>query len=102
MHNQLFPDTAYTLIGFMMVDEILNAVVSQPAIASLRGASRVEVMEYMGMFGFKHVGNDNYENETVLIQDLHDENVLIGNDGRLYFIDTCIYMKAGASFPLAD
>ena len=102
MHNKLFPDTAYALLGFMIVDGILNAVLSQPAVASSRGASRVEVMEYMGQFGFHHVGNDNYENETVLIQDLHDENVLIGNDGLLYFIDTCIYMKAGASFPLAD
>ncbi|MBC9868213.1 MAG: hypothetical protein F7O42_10115 [Opitutae bacterium] len=26
---------------------------------------------------------------------LHDENVLIGYDGRLYFIDTCIYVKEG-------
>lgn len=102
MHNHLFPDTEYTLLGFMVVDGILNGVVSQPAIASTRAAIRVEVMEYMGRFGFKHVGNDNYENETILIQDLHDENVLIGYDGRLYFIDTCIYIKAGMPSPLAE
>lgn len=28
-----------------------------------------------------------------MIQDLHSENVLVGPDDRLYFIDTCIYLK---------
>ena len=100
IHNHLFIDTAYSLLGFMEVEDILHAVLSQPAVNSTRGAVRSQVQTYMAKFGFHHVGNDHYESESLLIQDLHDENVLVGYDGRLYFIDTCIYVKAGESFPI--
>ncbi len=54
----------------------------------------------MSRFGFRHAGNDHYESESLLIQDLHEENVLVGADGLLYFIDTCLYVKEGKFFPL--
>ncbi len=56
-------------------------------------------MDYMAQFGFRHVGNDHYESESLLIQDLHEENVLVGAGGLLYFIDTCIYVKEGKTSP---
>ncbi len=102
IHNYLFVDTAYTLLGLMEVDVLLHAVLSQKAVSSTIGASRVEVMSYMARFGFRHAGNDHYESESLLIQDLHEENVLVGADGLLYFIDTCIYVKEGKFFPLSS
>jgi len=56
----------------------------------------------MVRFGFRHVGHDHYESETLMIQDLHSENVLVGPDERLYFIDTCIYLKEGKEFSLDE
>ena len=95
IHNFLFIDTSYSLMGFMEVERQLHAVLSQRAVNSTRGATRSEVENYMSKFDFWHVGDDHYESESVLIQDLHDENVLVGDDGLLYFIDTCIYIKQG-------
>jgi hypothetical protein len=54
----------------------------------------------MARFGFRHTGNDHYESESVLIEDLHDENVLVGPGGDIYFIDTCIYLKPGKQSPI--
>jgi len=102
IHNDLFVDTAYTLVGFMEVKKNLCAILSQPAVRSIRGAGRREVEKYMVRFGFRHVGHDHYESETLMIQDLHSENVLVGPDERLYFIDTCIYLKEGKEFSLDE
>jgi hypothetical protein len=100
IHNHLFIDTAYSLLGFMKVEDTLHAVLSQQAVNSKQGAIRSQVQDYMAQFGFHHVGNDHYESESLQIQDLHDENVLVGYDGRLYFIDTCIYLKEGKTIPI--
>ena len=102
IHNYLFVDTAYSLLGFTEVEGILHAVLSQHAINSTRGASRNQVRSYMAQFDFRHVGNDHYESNSLQIQDLHDENVLIGYDERLYFIDTCIYVKEGETFRIGS
>ncbi len=100
IHNHLFLDTAYSLLGLMEVEDLLHAVLTQRAISSTRGASRNEVMNYMARFGLRHVGSDHYESESLLIQDFHEENVLVGYDGLLYFIDTCAYVKRDKSFSL--
>ena len=102
IHNDLFVDTPYTLLGFMEVKRNLCAILSQPAVRSTRGAERSAVENYMARFGFRHVGHDHYESMSLMIQDLHSENVLIGPNDGLYFIDTCIYVKEGKEFSLLD
>jgi hypothetical protein len=100
IHNQLFPDTAYRLEGISEIEERVFVILSQSAVLSTMGATRRQVELYMARFGFVHAGNDHYESESLLIQDLHDENVLIGPGGNLYFIDTCIYLKPGKTFKI--
>lgn len=96
MHNTIFPATKYTLLGLSQdAKGKLHAYLEQPAVRCTRnrGASRERVMNYMSTYGFSHVGYDHYENESIQVMDLHDENVLEGIDSHLYFIDTSIYVK---------
>lgn len=93
VHNRLFPDAAYSFEAISLVNRHLCVIVSQLAVPSIRGAPAEEVAAYLSRFGFEDRGNNNYESDTYLIQDLHDENVLVGEDEQLHFIDTCIYVR---------
>ncbi|WP_055431981.1 hypothetical protein [Candidatus Symbiothrix dinenymphae] len=39
------------------------------------------------------IGYNRYGNDILEIADLHEGNVLMGEDGNFYFIDTIPYMK---------
>ena len=53
-----------------------------------------QVKEFMAANGFKNKRRHDYENESLglIIEDLHDENVLTA-DGMLHFIDTVFFIK---------
>ena len=80
LHNYFFPDTAYNLLGFTEESKydknILYAVVEQPFVK-----------------GFLNTKNNDYYNPElgIILEDLHDENVLTKND-MLMFIDTVFYL----------
>lgn len=96
LHNHLFPDTALTLEGFIETPEGLQPLVSQRLEPSIRGATADEVAAFMAQRGFTHTRRGvDFENAQVLIEDLHDENVLIRPDGSLAVIDPVIYLKPG-------
>jgi hypothetical protein len=94
LNNYLFPDTAYQLLGFYEDDNVLYAVVEQAFIQATEKTDLTNVCQFMQANGFERVRtNDYYSSELgILIEDLHDENVLT-NNGILYFIDTVIYIQ---------
>lgn len=100
LHNWIFPDTMYWLEGLMLVVEPgdafsqLRAVVSQKALQAVRGATRDEVERLMNQLGFVRRYEDNYANadQTIFIEDLHDQNVLVDADGDLLVFDPVIYL----------
>jgi len=53
-----------------------------------------EVKEFLVNNGFKNTRNHDYYNSAlgVILEDLHDENVLTQN-GVFYFIDTVFYVR---------
>ena len=89
LHNYFFPDTAYELIGFTEIDHVLFALVQQPFVISTTPTDLTEVWKFMESNGFMNMRNNDYFNAEsgVILEDLHDENVLTQN-GILYFIDT--------------
>jgi phosphoribosylformylglycinamidine (FGAM) synthase-like enzyme/phosphoribosylformylglycinamidine (FGAM) synthase-like amidotransferase family enzyme len=115
LHQFLFPETAYTFLGLLVDDSGVSMVVRQPfakASIGIAGAKRDEVEAWMrnhyGAYRFK---NDDYylPQLDLLIEDLHDENVLISENRKsLLFIDPVIYRRPAdipipqplASFPL--
>lgn len=93
LHNYFFPDTAYELIGFTKEEERLYAVVKQPFVTITQVTDLKKVKEFLEANGFVNVRNNDYRNTSIgiILEDLHDENVLTKN-GILYFIDTVFYI----------
>lgn len=93
IHNFLFPQTAYQLIGFYRENNVLHAVVRQPFIEISEPTDTTAVKEFLLANGFQLKKNNDYFNPTagIILEDLHDENVLT-NKGVLFFIDTTFYL----------
>lgn len=100
IHNTLFPDTCYQLVGFTQRkgfygEDRLAAIVEQPFIKAERGASFEEVKADVGKMGFVHVKRDDYYNPDfgIILEDLHDENVLLDDNQNLIYIDPAIFLE---------
>ncbi len=97
MANHLFPAAPFRLAGFGTDDEgRFFAVVSQPAVfPARRGATRKEVGVLMRGFGFESVRRDDYIHPGLglVVEDLHDQNVLVGPGGHLFVIDPVIFVR---------
>ena len=95
IHNYFFPITAYSFLGFKIINGELNAVVSQEFIVTTEPTDLTAVKQFLEFNHFKNNRyNDYVSSELGLIfEDLHDENVL-SRDGVLFFIDTVFYLTA--------
>jgi hypothetical protein len=93
LNNLFFPDTAYELLGFYKEKGILYAVVEQPFVKATEKTDLNLVKEFLLNNGFRNKKNHDYVNDSlgIILEDLHDENVLT-QDGMLYFIDTVFYI----------
>ncbi len=93
LHNFFFPDTAYELLGFAKESNNLYAVVKQPFVTITQATDLNQVKSFLESNGFINTRNNDYINYDlgIILEDLHDENVLTKND-ILYFIDTVFYL----------
>jgi hypothetical protein len=93
LNNLFFPDTAYQLLGFYNEEEVVHAVVEQPFVKATEKTDLSLVKVFLENNGFRNTKNHDYYNEELclILEDLHDENVLTRN-GMLYFIDTVFYI----------
>ena len=92
LHNLLFPNTAYLLIGFIKIDNGLSAVLQQPFIEGTQ-AQLDDIRELLSYNGFENTKRQDYYNGEfgLVLEDMHDENV-IAKDDLLFFIDTVFYI----------
>lgn len=92
LHNYFFFDTSYELIGFTIQSGILYAIVRQKYVTSNSITNLEKVKTFIECNGFINIRNNDYFNEYlgIILEDLHDENVLTKDD-TLYFIDTVFY-----------
>lgn len=93
VHNYFFPDTAYELLGFTKDHDILYAVVKQNYVSITSETNLKALKDFLKLNGFNNTRNNDYFNEElgIILEDLHDENVLTRN-GIFYFIDTVFYL----------
>ncbi|MGM9479314.1 hypothetical protein ACS5PU_23025 [Pedobacter sp. GSP4] len=93
IHNYFFPATAYEFLGFKAIDGNLCSIVKQEFIVSTEITDLNKVREFLSYNGFINNRNNDYVNNNlgVILEDLHDENVL-SNAKILYFIDTIFYL----------
>ena len=92
-HNRYFPDCKYNMIGFAEnQDGKVCAVLVQPFIADARLATKEEIHDEFLRLGFHSEDNgEYYSNGQHDIFDAVDGNVLIDDEGNMFFIDTIIY-----------
>ncbi len=93
LHNFFFEDTAYKLRGFAKEDQVLYAVVEQAYVSMTDKTDLGQLKKFLHENGFMNTRNNDYFNHDlqVILEDLHDENVLTRNN-VLYFIDTVFYL----------
>ena len=93
IHNYFFSDTAYSLSGFHILDKKLFAVLKQPFIKSTDLTNLDNVKQFLQANGFEIKKNNDYFHLFlgIIMEDLHDENVLTNNED-LFFVDTVIYL----------
>jgi hypothetical protein len=93
IHNYFFPATAYTFLGFKIINDELNAVVAQEFIVASEPTDLAAVKDFLEFNHFRNNRNNDYINNKLglIFEDLHDENVLSFN-GVLFFIDTIFYL----------
>lgn len=93
IHNRYFSECRYTLRGFSKNHENkVCAVLEQPFIPAKREATEEEIAETLALMGFTSCfDGDYFTNGQYDIFDALPNNVLVGKDDELYFIDTIIY-----------
>ena len=92
LHNYFFPHLAYELLGFYKEDK-LYAVVKQAFVKSTEQTDLNNIKEFLTVNGFINKKNNDYFHPQlgIILEDLHDENVLT-EEGSLQFIDTVFYL----------
>ena len=98
LHNTLFPETVYELLGFAYSYEIdeegFYFIVKQPFIDSKKPRpTQEEIDEYMKRKGFL-IDDATCFIEEFAITDLAPRNFVKDNDGKLYCIDPMIINKS--------
>lgn len=89
LHNTIFPETFYYLIGFTGYDgRSVMPILRQDLIKDARPATTVEIETYMAAIGFtKQNDEGKYANAEYEVWDVVPRNVLRDKDGDIYVID---------------
>lgn len=92
MHNLIFGDTPYTLLGFHAAEIGFYAVLKQPHIKSDAPVDLSNVKSLLAYNGFENTKRNDYYNKDlgIILEDMHDENI-ISNSNTLFFIDSVFY-----------
>ena len=87
LHNRIFTNTPYELVGFVKSGRSLYPVVRQKNINAERAATEQEIYSYMQKLGFAGKGDGEFSNSEYTIKDIKPKNVFVGKDGQVYVVD---------------
>lgn len=90
-HNLYFPEAPLRLEGFVEAETKLCPLFTQPDVHAVRGAGRVEVEALMNRRGYIRKSFDDYRSKSLVVEDLHEGNVLLDEEGCLHVIDPVIF-----------
>lgn len=92
VHNALFPQTAYRLLGFTGYEgRSIYPLLAQRYIERSRPATQVEIASYMKGLGFSQTDEWTFSNSMYILSDLKPKNVLCDKDGDIFIIDVEIH-----------
>lgn len=103
LHNLIFENTAYSLIGFLKQEDRLYAVLRQPFIKADTQVDLADIKTLLEFNGFINTRRNDYQHDRLglILEDMHDENVLV-NSEILFFIDTVFYTVAAGLSPVTQ
>ena len=93
LHNKIFTNTPYELVGFVKSGRSIYPVVRQAAVDFDRLATDEEIVSYMQSLGFTPDGNGRFHNNEYTVEDVKPKNVFMGKDRQVYVIDAEIFVK---------
>ena len=95
LHNLIFTNTPYELIGFLQGEDDLYAVVKQIFVTASDQAELNDIKKFLEFHEFENTRRNDYVNKKMglILEDMHDENVIVNSD-TLFFIDSVFYTVA--------
>ena len=99
IHNLIFPNTKYTFIGIGEDIGDIRIILSQKAVRAFKRPSNQQIINYLENYlGLKQEDKYTWGNEYYAITDVgaDSDNVLLGEDDEMYFIDPLIKLKKNA------
>lgn len=99
IHNILFPETAYELVGITRHYGELRLILKQANVSSESLPSDSDVDKYLReVLGLMPEDRYWYGNDVLAVTDVgaRGDNVLVDDNGRLFFIDPLIRLKKSA------
>lgn len=88
LHNAIFPQTAYELVGFSgFGNGSIYPILRQPYIPQATYASHGEILDFMESLGFKQCGEAAFANGKIIVSDLRPRNVLKSMSNAIYVVD---------------
>lgn len=94
LHNEIFPQTAYTLVGFTgFGGGRVYPILRQPFVPQATYATHGEILDYMESLGFTADGEARFVNERYVITDLRPRNVLKGEYQTLFVVDADFQLR---------
>lgn len=96
IHNQLFPETSYQLVGFTGLDNgnnrapYIEVILQQNFVPDAVQASSEEIAFYMNSIGFQMVDKTTFSNDFYIIEDLFPRNVLKDKNDIIYVVDNIV------------
>lgn len=93
VHNLLFPEAPYKFEGISKDVDGVRIVLSQPFIENKGRASQSQIEQALAARGLYPDGRYSYGNDYVSVTDVEGDNVILGADGTVYFIDPIIKFK---------
>lgn len=94
IHNELFPQTSYQLIGFTgYKGRTIYPLLAQKYIENAIPATPKEIKKHMLSLGFEQIDDWTYQYKHLRLSDLKPKNVLKDEFGDFYIIDVEIQEK---------
>ncbi len=95
LHNLIFTNTPYELLGFIKEGDDLYAVLRQIFVTASAQAELPDIKKFLEFHEFQNTRRNDYANTTIglILEDMHDENVIV-NSETLFFIDSVFYTVA--------
>lgn len=95
LHNELFPETFYEIVGITGFDNgkkrapYIEVILKQQYVDAVQATSN-EIVDFMKALEFKEISEAKFSNGQYIVADLYPRNVLKDINGFIYVVDDIV------------